>query len=93
MLLSPPYYPVCLSPRLSPRPRRGRADQFVRHHTGYLLGRQDAQQAAGRRHRRVFRVAPGREGVGLVVSYNIDLGHRQTGTVGKLFDRAVQPRR
>ena len=67
--------------------------QFMRHDTGDLLRRQDAQQAAGRRHRCVFRITPRRKRVGLVRIDDIDLRHRQASTIGKLFDRAVKPRR
>jgi hypothetical protein len=42
------------------------------------------QDAGGRRHRGIVRVAPGGEGVGLRLVDEIDLGHRQLGALGEL---------
>ena len=67
--------------------------ELVRHHARDLLVAEPLQQAGGGAHRRVFGIAPGREGIRLVAVDDVDARHRQAGVGGELLDDAVEFRR
>ncbi|MNN35823.1 hypothetical protein D3C81_1496870 [compost metagenome] len=67
--------------------------QLMRHHAAQLALGQHAQDAGGRRHRGVFRVAAGGEGVRRVFIDQVDARHRQVGALRQLLHHAVELRR
>ena len=65
--------------------------QLVRDHAFELLVGQDLQDAFGRGHRRVLRVAAGRERVRRGLRNDVDPRHRQAGALREACDDAGQP--
>ena len=64
--------------------------QLVRHHAGHFLAAEIAQQAGGRGHGGMLRVAAGREGVRLVLVDQVDARHRQASALRQLVDDIEQ---
>ena len=69
--------------------------QLVRDHAFEFGLRQQSQDAFGRGHGRVLRIAPGRERVGRHVGNDVDLGHRQARPLGQtrvvMIERCLAP--
>ncbi len=67
--------------------------QLVGNNTGDFIAAQGLQQARGHGYRRMLGVTAGREGVGLRVGDQIDLGSGQLRPLGQIVDEAVDLRR
>ena len=64
--------------------------QFMRHHACHLVAGQHVQQAGGRRHGSIFRIAASGKGVGRILVDHIDARHRQAGALAQRLDQAVK---
>ena len=64
--------------------------EFVRHHALDLVMAEHREQAGGRRHGRMLRIAAGGKGVGLGLVDDIDFRHRQLRALGEVSDQIVE---
>ena len=67
--------------------------QLVGDDPGQLFAGQQPHQPGGDGHRRMLRIAPGGEGVGLIGMHDVDLGHGQPGARRQLAHQRVELRR
>jgi hypothetical protein len=61
-------------------------------HAGDLLRREQAHEPGVDGDGGMLRIAPGGEGVGLIVVDHVDLGHRQAGALGEIAHQAIELR-
>ena len=67
--------------------------EFMGHDAGHFFAAEHREQAGGRGHGGVLRIAAGGEGVGSVRIDQVDARHRQAGALCKLGDEAIELRR